>query len=79
MLSEKSKNFDETKWPKSEQAKSEQPISKQTKSEKLKFPQITVNSMELFFLFFFEDLVHVRLVLYDFTAQDFQFLQKEEL
>ncbi len=35
---------------KSEQPKSEQPKSKQHKSEKLKFPQITASSMELFFL-----------------------------
>ena len=44
----KSKNFDK-KWSKSEQAKSEPPKSKQPKSEKLKFPQITASSMELFF------------------------------
>ncbi len=63
MLSEKCKNLDKKKWPKSEQAKSEQakseqtkseqpnskqPNSKQPKSEKLKFPQITTSSIQLF-------------------------------
>ncbi len=43
ILSEKSKNFDKKKW-----SKLEQPKSKQPKSDKLKFPQTTASSMELF-------------------------------
>ncbi len=57
MLSEKVRIFDKTKWAKSEWVKSEWVKSEGVKSEwvksewaKSEFPQITVSSMELFFL-----------------------------